>query len=202
MQIKVTSNVGPLTKALDAFGKKQIPFATSMALNDAAFAVRKEIVERTYPASFTVKSQQFARQVFRVKKSTKHNLVSEVFDRFEKDYLANQAEGGIKEKRGRYIAIPGRDRPVIRGKATYRRVHPRVVLDRPKSFTQTVRGQDMILERRTKKRYPLKRIYLLHESNVKIPKRFPFYERGRAVAQSSFSRAFDKRFRQARLTAL
>ena len=49
MQIKVTSNVGPLTKALDAFGKKQIPFATAMALNDAAFAVRKEIVERTYP---------------------------------------------------------------------------------------------------------------------------------------------------------
>ena len=47
MQINISTNISTLTKALDSFGKQQVPFATSKALNDAAFATRKQIVERT-----------------------------------------------------------------------------------------------------------------------------------------------------------
>jgi len=201
MQINVKSNISAVTKAIDAFGKNQMPFATSRALNDTAFSVRKHIVDTTYPKSFQVKNPRFASAMFRVGKSTKRKLVASVFDRFGKDYMVNQAEGGMKEKRGRYTAIPAQDRPAIRGRAGYERNKPRTVLGKPKVFVQNVGGQDMILERRTKKPYPLKRLYLLEEKNIRIPKRFPFYEQGNAVAQRDFSRAFRKRFAEAKRTA-
>lgn len=201
MRVNVTSNISVLSKAIDAFGKNQMPFATSLALNDTAFAVRSHIVTTTYPQSFEVKSRGFARAMFRVGKANKRKLSASVYDRFEKDYMTNQAEGGIKSKRGRYTAIPAADRPPVRSRATYDRHKPRTVLSRPRAFKQTVNGQDMILERRTKKRYPLKRLYLLEEGQINIPKRFPFYEDGTKMARSAFQRSFGKRFAQAKRTA-
>lgn len=202
MNINIASNISTLAKAVDAFGKNQIPFATHRALNDTAFAVRKEIVERTYPSSFLVKNKQFAKAMFRVERSpSKRVLVASVFDRLGRDYMVDQAEGGIKVPRGKSIAIPAQDRPQVRGRASYNRNKPRTVLGRPRAFVQTVGNQEMILERRTKKRYPLKRLYLLEDSPVRIPKRFPFYEDGRRTAIRSFDKSFAKRFAAAKRTA-
>ena len=80
----------------------------------------------------------------------------------------------MKKKEGRFVAIPAQERPKVSGRKSYHRVHPRNVLNRPKAFVQNVNGQPMILERRTKKRYPLKRLYILHNASPVIPKRFPF----------------------------
>ena len=202
MNINVTSNISAVMKGLDAFGKNQMPFAMHRALNDTAFQVRHHIVKKTFPKSFDVKNRQFANNTFKVIRSpNKRKLIAIVHDKNEKDYLANQAEGGIKHKRGRYMAIPAQERPVIRGRAGYKRVHPETILNRPKSFVQTVNGQPMILERRTKKRYPLKRLYLLHDTDARIPKRFPFYEEGRRIANRNFPVNFRKQFKAALATA-
>ena len=202
MSINVTSNLPAFAKAVDAFGKNQMPFALHRAINSTAFDVRNHIVEQTYPKSFDVKARQFGKQAFRVERSpNKRKLVARVYDRFKKDYLANQAEGGIKHKRGRYIAIPAQERPRVSGKATYNRTHPRTVLTRPKSFVQSVDGQQMILERRTKNRYPLKRMYLLHESDVQIRKRFPFYEQSQMSTRKRFNAHFTKFFNAAKRSA-
>ena len=107
MQISVKSNASAVAKAMDVFGKQQMPFATSLALNDAAFAVRKEIVERTYPDSFTVRNKRFAGAMFRVGKASSVSVAT-VSDVSGRDYMAMQAEGGIKRPRGRNIAIPSR----------------------------------------------------------------------------------------------
>jgi len=202
MQISVKSNISAFAKAMDAFGKNQIPFATHRAINKTAFDVRDEIVKETFPRSFDVKAKQFARQAFRVDRSpNKRKLVARVYDRFEKDYLVNQAEGGTKQKRGRYMSIPAQERPRVSGKATYNRVHPQTVLNRPKAFVQKVGDQWMILERRTKERYPLKRLYLLHETDARIPKRFPFYEDAKKKAGRVFDRHFATFFAAAKRTA-
>jgi len=191
LNITVGSNIGQLARTIDAFGKQQLPFATHRAINQTAFDVRNEIVKQTFPRSFDMKAKQFARQAFRVERSpNKRKLVARVYDRFGKDYLVNQAEGGTKKKRGRYMSIPAQERPRVSGKATYNRVHPRTVLNRPKAFVQKVGDQHMILERRTKERYPLKRLYLLHQTDAQIPKRFPFYE----DARKKVGRVFDKHF--------
>jgi hypothetical protein len=202
MNINVTSNVSAVAKAIDAFGKNQIPFATHRALNDTAFAVRKEIVERTYPQSFIVKNRSFARAMFRVQRSpNKRTLTAAVFDQLGREYMVDQAEGGFKVPRGRSIAIPAQDRPAVRGRASYDRHKPRTVLGRPRAFVQRVGDQEMILERRTKNRYPLKRLYLLEQRTLRIPKRFPFYEQGGRTAQREFEKAFRIRYRQALRTA-
>ena len=78
--------------------KDQLPFATSKALNDAAKAVRETIVEKTYPQSFEPKSKGFAKAAFFRAFANKRKLEARVFDRFEKDYLVNQAKGGVKKK--------------------------------------------------------------------------------------------------------
>lgn len=201
LEINVESNISALTKAMDAFGKDQLPFATSKALNDAAKAVRETIVEKTYPQSFEPKSKGFAKAAFFRAFANKRKLEARVFDRFEKDYLVNQAKGGVKKKRGRFVAIPAQERPKVSGRKSYHRVHPRNVLNRPKAFVQNVNGQPMILERRTKKRYPLKRLYILHNASPVIPKRFPFYEVGIKVAQDVFGKQLPIRFKEAKKDA-
>lgn len=201
IEINMETNISAMAKALDAFGKDQLPFATSKALNDAARAVRETIIDKTYPKSFDPKSKGFPKAAFFREFANKRKLEARVFDRFEKDYLVNQAKGGIKQKRGRFVAIPAQERPKVSGRATYRRVSPRTVLNKPKAFVQNVNGQPMILERRTKNRYPLKRLYILHDGNPRIPKRFPFYEVAMNVAQKTFDKRLPVRFKEAKKSA-
>jgi hypothetical protein len=75
------------------------------------------------------------------------------------------------------------------------------VLDRPKAFKQTVGGQQMILERRTKKRYPLKRLYLLEQRSLNVRKQFSFYEDSQRFAKGAFNRNFGRRFAAAKRSA-
>ncbi len=172
-----------------------------MALNDAAFAVRKEIVTRTYPDSFTVRNPRFASAMFRVGKATKRNLVATVSDVLGRDYMVNQAEGGTKLPRGRNIAIPSRQiKRTATGKVPKNR-QPRNVLDAKGYKTKLSSGQPVIAENVGRGAAKRQRVLYILEQSARIPKRFPFYERGRVVAQKSFGKAFNKRFRQARLTA-
>lgn len=201
MHVSVRSNISAVSKAIDAFGKRQIPFATSQALNDTAFAVRKEIVERTYPDSFTVRNSRFASAMFRVGKASKRNLVATVSDVLGRDYMVNQAKGGIKRPRGRNIAIPSREIKRTGTGKVPKAKQPRNLLN-GKGYRTTLRsGQPVIAEKTGKGSAKRQRILYLLEPTARIPKRFPFYERGRKVAKDTFPRAFDRRFAQARRTA-
>lgn len=201
MHVSVTSNISAVSKAIDAFGKRQIPFATSQALNDTAFAVRKEIVERTYPDSFTVRNRRFASAMFRVGKASKRNLVATVSDVLGRDYMVDQAKGGIKRPRGRNIAIPSREIKRTGTGKVPKAKQPRNLLD-GKGYRTTLRsGQPVIAEKTGRGSAKRQRVLYLLEPTARIPKRFPFYERGRKVAKDTFPRAFDRRFAQARRTA-
>ena len=209
MRVNVTSDVSAVAKALDAFGKNQMPFAMSQALNDAAFAVRKDTIERVWPSSITQRNPAFIKAMLMPirgdNRATKRRLRSIVQNhptgKRNKDYLQRLAVGGIKRPNGRSLAIPAEDMPIrARGGVTARN-RPRNLLDRPKAFRQSVGGQEMILERRTKKRYPLKRLYLLEQQPAKVDQQFDFYEQGARTGQREFATAFQKRFRNAKRTA-
>lgn len=194
MQISVKSNINELTKAIDAFGRNKIPGVTAGALDDAAFAVRKEIVQRTFPDSFTVRNKRFAGAMFRVGKASKKRLVSTVSDVLGRDYMTMQAEGGIKRPRGRNIAIPSRQIKRLATGRVPKAKQPRNVLG-GKGYRTTLRsGQPVIAENTGRGAAKRQRVLYLLEPTARIPKRFPFYERGREVARSVFPRQFDKRF--------
>ncbi len=200
LRLNIDSNATQVQRAIQGLSK-QLPFATAGALTTTAFDIRKAMVKTIYPASFDVKNRGFASAMFRVDKAHKKKLEARLYDRFGSDYMANQAEGGVKKKRGQYVAVPSTDRPRVSNKSTYERNKPRTVLTRPKAFVQQAKGSTMILERRTKKRYPLKKLYVLHTGNPRIPKRFPFYERGHAIAKMRIEKNFAKSFARAKKTA-
>lgn len=201
LNINVETNISSLSKALDAFGKDQIPFATANALTSTAFVVREHIVERTYPQAFTERNKRFAGTAFRVEKANKRKLEARVFDRFGKDFLALQATGGVKRPRGSTISIPTDEiNRTGRGVAKARR--PRALLAGGKrAFRQkTKSGQDVIMQRRGKARYPLKVLYI-QEPSANIDKRFNFYEDAGRTVQKVFDDKFRISFARAKKTA-
>jgi len=82
MQINVASNISVVTKALDAFGKNQMPFAMAGAINDTAFEVRKDTIDRGWPGDVTVRNPRFMSAVLMPIKggnrATKRRLVATV----------------------------------------------------------------------------------------------------------------------------
>lgn len=201
LDINVETNISAFAKALDAFGKDQIPFATAGALNDTAFIVRKAVVEDTYPAAFDVKNKRFAGIAFRVDKATKRKFEAKVFDRLNKDYLLRHAVGGIKTPRGSTVSIPTEEIKVS-GRGVPKGKRPRALLAGGKrAFRQKAKsGQDLIMQRKGKKRYPLRVLYV-QEPSVKIDKTFDFYKDARFVAQKNFDKRFKINFKKAKKTA-
>jgi hypothetical protein len=209
MSLNLSSNLTTVQKALDAFGRNQLPFATAMALNDAAFEVRKDTIERVWPKSVKLRNPAFMKAVMMPirgeNRATKRNLTATVQNfpsgARNRDYLQRLAVGGVKTANGRSIAIPAEDmRLRSRGGVTAGN-RPRALLDKPRVFRQMVGGQEMILQRRGKARYPLKRLYLLEQQPMRIDDQFDFYGEGMRTAKRSMATNFNKRFRQAKRSA-
>ena len=210
MSINVTSNVSAVTKAIDAFGKNQMPFAMAQTLNDAAFAVRKDTIERVWPRSVKVRNPAFLKAVMMPirgdNRATKRNLRSIVQnyptgDR-NRDYLQKLTEGYIKvPSNGNNIAIPAKDlRMRARGGVTATN-RPRNLLSKPKVFRNKLpNGQEFIARRVGKSRYPLQMLYLLEPSG-RIKKQFDFYDEAEKTARREVARNFQKRFAAAKRSA-
>jgi len=207
--INVKTNLKTVTKAIDAFGKNQIPFAMANTLNDAAFQIRKNTIENVWTKDVKVKNPAFMKAVMMpikgTNRATKRKLRAIVQNypsgNRHKDFLQRLAVGGIKSPRGRSIAIPAEDMPLRAKGGVTARNRPRPLLDRPKVFRQRVRGQDMILQRTTKKPYPLKRLYILEQGSVKIDNQFSFYEDADKLSQRVMRENFRKNFARAKASA-
>jgi hypothetical protein len=104
MRIDIRDNIREVTKGLSSIQKKQIPFATMLALNDTAFALHKTYKKQTLqkfdsPTTFTQKG-------FRVDKAKKTNLVAVVYvDKTREDYMKLQVDGGIRTPKNSAIVI-------------------------------------------------------------------------------------------------
>lgn len=201
MNVNVTSNISALSKAIDSFGKQELPFATSKALNVAAFATRKQIVDKTYPDAFDVNNKRFASAMFRVEPSNKRNLTARVFDRLGRDYMVNQAEGGIKRPRGNNIAIPSRAINRTKSGKVPKAKQPRNLLNGKGYRTKLRGGQDVIAQQTGRGAAKRQQVMYILEQRAFIPKRFRFYEDGQRTAQRSFSKAFGPLFRAAQRTS-
>lgn len=208
-RINVKTNLKTVEKAIDAFGKNQIPFAMANTLNDAAFQIRKNTIENVWTKDVKVNNPSFMKAVMMpikgTNRATKRKLRAIVQNypsgNRHKDFLQRLAVGGIKSPRGRSIAIPASDMPLrARGGVTARN-RPRPLLDRPRVFRQKVGGQDMILQRMTKKPYPLKRLYILEQGSVKIDNQFSFYEDADRLSQRVMRENFRKNFARAKASA-
>jgi len=105
MQISFAHNVREVSRGLSDFAQAQVPFATSLALNDTAEAIRKNTdkaldrrLDRPTP---------FTRRGLMVLRSSKRRLSAAVLFRdIQARYLAWQEKGGDRPPKAKAIPVP------------------------------------------------------------------------------------------------
>mgnify|MGYP005715588803 CR=1 FL=1 len=103
MQVNVKTNIKEISKNLTRDQKKQVPFASAMAINNTLFQLRKEMGKQTRKK--LDRPTKFTQNGFVVQKAKKQNLKGMLFlkDAVEK-YLKFQIDGGIRST-GKYIPV-------------------------------------------------------------------------------------------------
>lgn len=103
--INVKSNIKEVSRGLSKFHRKQIPFATSQAINDTAFDVRKEH-QKQLP-NYIDRPTPFTKRGVKVKKSNKRDLVGVVyFDKIQAKYMKLQIKGGTRRPDNKVLLVP------------------------------------------------------------------------------------------------
>jgi len=156
--------------------ERQLPFVIASTLNSTAFKVREHIVTETYPQSFKVRNSVFPRRLFRVVKlATKRDLVTVLGDSLGREYLQDQAQGGVKTPRGS-LAIPTDPESVRTSRGAVRKpLKPVNITNRRDTFLVTKGGKKSAILQRKRGSRKADVIYLFRDQAI-IPKRFPCYE--------------------------
>lgn len=103
--VNVRADVKQVERMLTDLQKKQIPFATALALTRTAQDVQAEVqasmdkqLDRPTP---------FTKRGVAIKRATKSKLVSEVFIKpIQAGYLGYQIEGGTRHPKGKAVVVP------------------------------------------------------------------------------------------------
>jgi hypothetical protein len=184
--------VRDLSRALTDFQRRQVPFATVLAikftLEDAQTKLRRELGD-----TFKLRNK-FLAQGIRTQFAKKQTLVGNVHT--VDDILATQITGGIKGGIRRPVQLPravrGRGRGDDRGAAEkiFRKAkRPTKLKTKKRHFTQTLRDGDEALFRRLgKSRYPIEIMWRTRTKPIRVKPGFDFS----AIARRVFSKRWDK----------
>jgi|TARA_Y100000114_G_C11747264_1_gene322292 hypothetical protein len=185
MNITVQSNIKSLTKNLRRIHKKQIPFATSVAINRTAFNLRKEYMKQAEkkldrPTPFTVKS-------FLVIKATKRKLTGIVYiKQIVQKYLKYAIQPQIKST-GKRIPIPYKPNARLNkfgniiGKKSG-------LIKKQSQFIATIKGVNGVWERQRDRSVKL---LISFERSVNYKRViFPFFKIGRSYVKNVFPKKF------------
>jgi len=206
-QIRVRTNVKEVTKGLNKIQRKQIPFATSTALNKTGALVLKGLqreATKTFEGGATPSTQRALKPPKGLKGkrhnilfSTKKDLRTTIFlPDWAANYLQYQIEGGIRKTSGKgtgvptknkrlnkYGNIPGRKSGLVKGN---------------RQFIAKIKGIDGVWETSNKGT----RLLIAFEKNPSYRKKFKYYETGGKVVNVHFKRklklAINKALRTAR----
>jgi len=173
----------------------QLPFALSLALNDALFETKQVLTDATWPRSVTVRNANFLNWALHVEKATKHSLKGAIFDSTpdQRAHLKLHADSGTKVPRGANLAIPSAN--VDRGSGGA--VRPS---EKPLNLRNAVRIKDRIYQYKGHgKHRKLVFMYTLKPS-VQIKADVPFREDFESAMRESAERHFVPRMMQAMRT--
>jgi len=199
MQITVKADTKRLSANLKRIHRRQIPYATSVALNKTAkrlvTAEQKQMrAKLDRPTPQTIK----AVRIFQYAKKTA--LTARVgFLSWANDYMQYQVHGGTRPIKKKYNSVPSVHRKLnaygnIPGKKTG--------IIKAKDFKATIGGKTAIWKRTGRKgnKKLVPQVWL----DTKAPqykKRFPFYRIAEGVVKNVYHREFTKSLRHAVRTA-
>ena len=112
MRFSVQNDLDRLSRRLTNIQKEQIPFATSMALNNVAADVANAITAQMdryldNPTPFTQKAYQSRFNTFKGERATKRKLYADIIPgQIQAEYLKFQIEGGTRTPKQFAIFVP------------------------------------------------------------------------------------------------
>ena len=141
MQISVKADIKRLTRGLNDIQKKQIPFATSRALNDVAATVAMKSLRQKAQEVFEGGATGFTKTGFRYEKGNKNNLMSKVFiEGARADFLKFQIAGGTRFPERRSLMIPTKHTKLTKLGNIRRSEYAKMINDRAKYFSGIPKG--------------------------------------------------------------
>lgn len=206
MQINISSNINQITRGLNDIQKRQIPFATSRALNDVAKTAAMKTLRHKASRVFAGGATRFTLTGFLYRRSTKKNLTAEVFIEPQRgQYMQFQVGGGTRFPERRKILVPTNNTRLNKFGNITRGTYARIINDRQKYFSGIPKGLSGnsnlgIWERYGRsRRYPAgRRIRMVAKyiDRAQYSPIFPFAETTRGVVfgrQDGFAVRFNKR---------
>lgn len=180
--INVRTNVKEVTKGLSKLHRKQIPFATSRALNrtgNIAFKGLRQQARRTFDGgaaqgtinALTPRNRGVNRNIIY---STKKDLRTILFlPDWAAKYLKYQIEGGIRITKGAGTGVPTRNKSLnqfgnIKGRKSG-------LIKGKKQFIATIQGVQGVWEKYGRKGKDA-RLLIAFEKNPRYDKKFKYYE--------------------------
>lgn len=204
VDLRIDLELSPTLRALDDLKRKQIPFATALALTRTAQHAQREI-KRDLPRRFELRSP-FVERGVRIEAATKAKLEAAVLWRGPQGSkfglsLARQETGGSKRPYSRaipggYLALPRDVKRDGRG-IIPRSQRPGALLKRKRVYIQQDAGRGAAIMQRGTKGAPPVMLYYLEKRPARIKPRFHFRETAVAAARKVFKKEFGKAFAKA-----
>jgi hypothetical protein len=190
MQVSVKSNIKEITKFTTNVQKKQIPFATSVAINNTLFDLKTEMAKQMDKK--LDRPTPFTKRGFFINKAKKNLLIGVLL---MKDIVANymqyQIEGGTRAT-GKQIPVPYKPNARLNkfGNIIGKRTG---LIKKSTQFIGNINGTEGVYER-TKQGLKL---IIGFERSVNYRPRFPFYVIAAKFSNAVFDRKFAKAFERA-----
>lgn len=107
MEVSIEHNIKQVTRGLSDFQRKQVPFATSLALNDVAFGLSRKHMPGELDSTFEGGATPYTKRAFKFKKSTKRKLISSIYtDERTHPYMNLMVHGGQRLPKRKAILVP------------------------------------------------------------------------------------------------
>jgi len=197
--LSVKSDIKEVARYLSRVQKKQVPFATALALTRTAQSVQrseKEQIPRKLdrPVPFT------ERNAIGLTAAKKTNLTATVFVKdIQEKYLQWSIFGGTARAQGKGFGVPTRNKKLNRyGNIAGRR---QGLVKGQKQFIGTIRGISGVWERTGGKRKKGVKLVVAFEKTTRYQTRFPFFQIAEHTAKATFVGNFNRALSQALATA-
>ena len=211
MKISVKSNIKQFKKGLSKLEKKQLPFATSRALNFTGNEFLRHLKQRAKEdfkggaTANTLKAFKVTKSIkgirHNIKYSTKKDLAVDIFlPEWAEKYLKYQIQGGTRKKERNHIFIPTRNTNLnkygnIPGK------QGKLAGKMKNTFTAEIKGIKGLWKRVGKGGREVKLLIAFEDTAHYRNPNFPFYDYGRFVLNRDFNKFLRIEFRRAMKTA-
>lgn len=105
MDVDIRSNLDEVRRRLGIFGRRQLPFAISLAVNEVLSHVKSDL--ETHLRHVIDRPAPFTMRALGIRRSTKRRLEGAVFVKdIQAGYLRWLQEGGTRRPRGQALVIP------------------------------------------------------------------------------------------------